>query len=267
MVVLLYAGAAGGSWAYEAYCRRTGTVSAAERADLDQRQQPPSVRHWFGTDYRGRDVFWRTVFATRTAFQVGILAGAVSIAVGVTLGAVAGYFGGVIDTLIMWVYSTFAAMPSLLFVLAFALLFGRGVTAVYLGIGLTSWVGLCRVIRGECMRLRSEPFVEAARVQGLAPGRIIFRHLLPNTMHLVIVFFTIRFAGAVLTEVIVSFLGLGAQFAPSWGVMIAAARERLWQGVWWEMAAATAAMFGLVLAVNVLGDALRDVLDPRLREF
>ncbi len=264
-VILLYGAAASGTWAYTLLCHWTGQESIAERARMEDRYLPPSTRHWLGTDYRGRDVFWRSVFATRTAFQVGFLAGAVSIAVGVSLGALGGYFGGVVDAAVVWVYSTFAAMPSLLFILSFSLILGRGTTAVYLGIGLTSWVGLCRVIRAEFIRLRSAPYVEAARAQGIGHSRIILRHILPNAVHLVIVFFTIRFAAAIMTEVIVSFLGLGVQLEPSWGVMIAEAKERLWQGVWWELAGATTAMFCLVLAVNILGDALRDVLDPRLR--
>ncbi|NOY82830.1 MAG: ABC transporter permease [Kiritimatiellaeota bacterium] len=264
-VILLYGAAAFGTWGYTLLCRWTDRESIAERARMEDRYLPPSTRHWLGTDYRGRDVLWRSIFATRTAFQVGILAGAVSIAVGVSLGALGGYFGGAVDAAVVWVYSTFAAMPSLLFILSFSLVLGRGTTAVYLGIGLTSWVGLCRVIRAEFIRLRSAPYVEAARAQGIGHGRIILRHILPNALHLVIVFFTIRFAAAIMTEVIVSFLGLGVQLEPSWGVMIAEAKERLWQGVWWELAGATTAMFGLVLAVNILGDALRDVLDPRLR--
>ena len=265
VVFAAYAAAAAASWGATHWAHVRGKETAAEQADLERRHRPPSRTHWMGTDYRGRDVFWRAVFATKTAFRVGILAGLISIAVGVVLGALGGYLGGPADTVVVWLYSTFAAMPTLLFILTFALLLGRGTTAVYLGIGLTSWVGLCRVIRAEFIRLRDVPFVEAARAQEIPPLRIMFRHILPNAMHLVIVFFTIRFDMAVMTEVIVSFLGLGVQLEPSWGVMIAEAKERLWQGVWWELAAATMAMFGLVLAINVLGDTLRDLLDPRLR--
>ena len=263
--LIAYGLAATGGLVYSVFAPRTGRPLLTERQDMSQRFQPPSRNHWFGTDYLGRDVFWRTVFATKTAFHVGILAGAISILLGVTLGAVSGYFGGIVDAAVVWLYSTFAAMPTLLFILTFALLLGRGTTSVYIGIGITSWVALCRVVRAEFIRLRDLPYIQAARVQGIGDWRIMTRHILPNTMHLIIVFFTLRFGLAVMTEVIVSFLGLGVQLEPSWGVMIAEAKERLWQGVWWEMAAATAAMFGLVLALNLLGDALRDILDPRLR--
>ena len=264
-VVCIYGFTAFGVSLYEACCRVTGQPSVAETGSVSERSRPPGRGHWLGTDYRGRDVFWRALFATKTAFRVGILAGVISLVVGVSLGAVGGYFGGAPDLLVVWLYSTFAAMPTLLFILSFSLLIGRGTAAVYLGIGLTSWVGLCRVIRAEFMRLRDAEYVESARAQGVGHARLIARHILPNTAHLVIVFFTIRFAAAVMTEVIVSFLGLGVQLEPSWGVMIAEAKERLWQGCWWELAAATGLMFGLVLAVNMLGDALRDLLDPRLR--
>lgn len=265
-ILLLYAIAAAGAWSCQAVARSTGSLTPAAREHPQARFQPPSAQHWFGTDYLGRDVFWRTLFGVKTAVYVGLVAGLISLLVGVTLGAIGGYFGGLVDLAVMWLYSTFAAMPALLFILALALLLGRGLTAVYIGIGLTSWVGLCRVIRGEYMRLRDLPYVQAARSQGLGHLRIMLRHILPNTAHLIIVFFTLRFSLAIMTEVIVSFLGLGVQLEPSWGVMIAEAKERLWQGIWWEMAAATGAMFLLVLALNILGDALRDILDPRLED-
>lgn len=263
-VLLLYGLLAVGVWTYQGTAKLAGFVPVVEKSDSARHLQPPSPAHPFGTDYLGRDVFWRTVFGVKTAVYVGVLAGLISIAVGVSLGAIGGTFGGWVDTVVMWIYSTFASMPALLFILAFALLLGRGIAAVYIGIGLTSWVGLCRVIRAECMRLRDMPYIQAARTQGVGTWRIIWKHLLPNTMHLIIIFFTLRFSIAVMTEVIVSFLGLGVQLEPSWGVMIAEAKERLWQGVWWEMTFATAAMFIMVLALNLLGDALRDVLDPRL---
>ncbi len=138
--------------------------------------------------------------------------------------------------------------------------------ALYLGIGITGWVTLCRVVRAETMKLREAAYVQAAKVAGCGNFRIIFKHIIPNLFHLVIIYFTLRFAYAVMTEVIVSYLGLGVQLAPSWGVMIADGQTRLWRGIWWEVATATAFMFFLVLALHLLGDALRDRLDPRLRQ-
>ena len=141
-----------------------------------------------------------------------------------------------------------------------------GMLAVYLAIGLTSWVTLCRVVRSETMRLRTMPYIAAARVAGVSSPMIVLRHIIPNVFHLVIIYFTLTFAGAIMSEVIVSYLGFGVQNAPSWGVMISDGQERLWRGIWWEIAAATCFMFVLVLALNVLGDALRDALDPRHRQ-
>lgn len=223
------------------------------------------LEHPLGTDGLGRDVLQRTIQGTRIAFQVGIVTSLIAIPIGLFLGLLAGYFGGRVDDFIVWLYSTFASIPGLLFILAIAMVVGRGLLGVYLGIGLTTWVGLCRLIRGEVIKHRERPYVEAARALGLSPARIMFRHITPNVFHIVLVTFTLRFPAAVNTEVIMSFLGIGIQGEPSWGIMISNARLRLWHGVWWEMAAATVAIFGIVLAFNLLGDALRDALDPRLR--
>ena len=284
-VVLLYLAAAVGTELYAVYCDHCRITPIYQIADDNARYAPPSPEHWLGTDYQGRDVFWRALAGSATAVKVGIIASLISAVIGVALGAVAGFYGGKFDDWVVWLYSTFASMPTLLFILAFALLVSRnflspgmmrcaeavgtvlraepGMLAVYLAIGLTGWVTLCRVVRGETMRLRTMPYIAAARVAGVSSPVIIWRHILPNVFHLVIIYFTLSFAGAIMLEVIVSYLGFGVQAAPSWGVMISDGQERLWRGIWWEIAAATAFMFGLVLARNVLGDALRDALDPR----
>lgn len=221
--------------------------------------------HPLGTDNLGRDVFQRTVQGTRIAFQVGIITSCIAIPIGVILGCLAGYFGGRTDDFIVWFYSTFASIPGLLFILAIAMVVGKGLLGVYLGIGLTTWVGLCRLIRGEVMKHKTRSYVLAARALGFGPWRIMFHHILPNIFHIVIISFSIRFPAAISTEVFMSFLGIGVQGEPSWGIMISNARLRLWQGVWWEMTFVTLAIFLIVLAFNLFGDALRDALDPRLR--
>ncbi|MEI6515434.1 MAG: ABC transporter permease, partial [bacterium] len=142
---------------------------------------------------------------------------------------------------------------------------GKGMLGVYLGIGLTTWVGLCRLLRGEVMKHRERAYVMAARALGYSSWRIIFRHILPNVFHIVLITFSIRFPAAIGTEVFMSFLGIGVQGEPSWGIMISNARLRLWQGMWWEMTAVTVAILVVVLAFNLVGDALRDALDPRSR--
>ncbi|OGV45499.1 MAG: hypothetical protein A2X46_00600 [Lentisphaerae bacterium GWF2_57_35] len=235
--------------------------------NLSVRYQAPNLlsAHPLGTDGLGRDVLQRLVQGTRIAFRVGLATSMIAIPIGVLLGCLAGYFGGKTDDVIVWIYSTFASIPGLLFILAIAMVVGRGLMGVYLGIGLTTWVGLCRLVRAEVMKHRTRPYVLAARALGMGPFRIIFNHILPNIFHVVIVTFTLRFPASIGTEVFMSFLGIGVQGEPSWGTMISSARLRLWQGIWWEMTFVTLAIFGIVLAFNLLGDALRDALDPRLR--
>ena len=287
LALALYIAAGVAGECYSFYCRSVGAVPVYKTGDMKDAYSPPSGNHVLGTDYRGRDVFWKAFFGIGTALKVGIIGSLFSALIGTILGVAAGYFGGRVDDFVVWLYSVFASVPTLLFILAFALLLRKGfltptlarvfdavsngmntepgMLALYLGIGLTGWVSLCRVSRSEAMRLRERAYVQASKNLGFGHLRIITRHILPNLFHIVIIYFTMRFAYAVMTEVIVSYLGMGVQLEPSWGVMIADGQQRLWRGVWWEIAAATGFMFFLVLSLHVLGDFLRDALDPKLR--
>ncbi len=269
-------------------CRSKKIVPVYNQGNMALRYQPPSSKHIAGTDFMGRDVFIRAIAGVSTAIKVGASASIISSLIGVLLGAFAGFYGGKLDDFVVWIYSTFASMPTLLFILAFALLVSKGflcaplakafattattlntdsrMLALYLAIGITGWVTLCRVVRAETLKLREAPYIQAAKVAGQNSFKIIFKHIFPNLVHLVIIYFTIRFAYAIMTEVIVSYLGLGVQLAPSWGVMIADGQDGLWRGIWWEIATATGFMFFLVLSLHVLGDSLRDLLDPRLKQ-
>ena len=231
----------------------------------DARYLPPSLSHPMGTDNLGRDVAQRLVQGSRIAFLVGIMTSLIAIPLGLVLGLLGGYFGGKVDSLVVWLCATVASMPGLLFILAISLIAGQGLLGIYLGIGLTTWVGVCRTIRAEVMKHRDRAYVQAARVLGYSHLRIMFRHILPNVAHIILIQFSIRFPGAVATEVFISFLGIGVQGEPSWGIMINNARLRLWQGIWWEMTFVTLAIFTLVLVFNHLADELRDLLDPALR--
>ena len=228
----------------------------------------------FGTDFLGRSTLRKTLYGTKTSITVALCASIISLLIGVPLGAAAGYFRGWIDDVVVWLVTTLNTIPYILLVMAFAVvlkdrtLFGlhlRGATAVYLAMGLTSWVGIARLIRGEIMKRKESEYVLAARAIGCSSWRIILLHLLPNVFHIIIINFSLRFVGFIHAEVILSFLGLGETDKPSWGAMIDAARAELARDVWWEMAAATAAIFVLSLALNLFGDALRDCLDPKLR--
>ena len=219
-------------------------------------------RFLLGTDNLGRSVLLRLLQGARIALHVGLVASLLAVPFGTALGLLAGYCGGAVDALATWLAATVAAIPSAVLVLAVSMLVGKGLAGVYLGIGLTTWVGVYRTVRSETMKHRSRAYVQSARALGCSGPRIAVRHILPNVAHVVIVAFSLRFPAAVGTEVFMSFLGLGAQNEPSWGVMLDNARARLWQGVWWEGFFVTAAVFGLVLAANQLGDILRDRLDP-----
>jgi len=227
----------------------------------------------FGTDFLGRSTLRKTIYGAKTSITVALCASFISLLIGVPLGAVGGYFRGWVDDAVVWFYTTLGTIPYILLVMAFAVVlrenaFGwhiRGITAVYLAIGLTSWVGICRLIRGEIIKRKESEYVLAARALGCSHRRIIFKHLLPNVFHVIIINFSLRFVGFIHAEVILSFLGLGETDKPSWGAMIDAARTELARNVWWEMAAATLAIFFISLALNIFGDALRDCLDPKLR--
>ncbi len=238
---------------------------AYNTVDMSARYSPPCREHWLGTDNLGRSVALRLVQGTRIAFHVGIMTSLIAIPLGVFLGLMGGYFGGKIDSLVVWLTATVASMPGLLFILAISLVAGKGLLGIYLGIGLTTWVGVCRTIRAETIKHASRAYVLAAKTLGYSHARIMFRHILPNVAHIILIQFSLRFPSAVSTEVFISFLGIGVQGEPSWGVMINNARLRLWQGVWWELAFTTLAIFGLVLSFNHLADYLRDRLDPALR--
>ena len=220
---------------------------------------------WLGTDNLGRSVARRLVQSARIAFIVGIFTSAIAIALGVVLGLVGGYYGGKTDSFVVWLCASVASMPGLLFILAISLVVGKGLCGVIAGIALTTWVGVCRTVRAEVIKHVQRAYVQAAKTLGYGDCRIMFGHILPNVAHIVLIQFSIRFPSSVSTEVFISFLGIGAQDEPSWGIMINNARLRLWQGVWWEMAFTTLAIFILVLVFNHLADYLRDRLDPALR--
>ena len=235
------------------------------RAFTQSHQPAGQPLYLLGSDNLGRDVLQRLVQGARIAFHVGIITSLIAIPLGVILGCLGGYFGGRMDSLVVWFCATVASMPGLLFILAIAMVVGQGLLGVYLGIGLTTWVSVCRNVRGEVIKHRGRAYVQAAQVLGYSHARIMFRHILPNVTHIILIAFSIRFPASVATEVFISFLGIGVQGEPSWGIMINNARLRLWQGVWWEMTFVTLAIFALVLAFNHLADALRDMLDPALR--
>jgi peptide/nickel transport system permease protein len=224
-----------------------------------------SLQLSLGTDIFGRSVLYKVIHGTRIAMSVGLISSLISIPIGVTLGALAGYFGGWIDDVIVWFYTTLSSIPNIMLLIAVAYVLGKGLTSIYVALGITAWVGLARVIRGEFIKHKNRDYVVAAESLGAGHVSRIFRHILPNVSHFIIINLSIQFMSAIKSEVILSFLGLGVQGQPSWGVMIDDARLELSRGVWWQLAGATLAMFFVVLAFNILGDSLRDALDPKIK--
>jgi peptide/nickel transport system permease protein len=255
-------------YAIIALAAKFGWIAAGWAKPVGAPYSPPSfesLKLCMGTDIFGRSVFYKVIHGARVAMSVGFVSSLISIPIGVGLGAVAGYFGKWVDDAVVWFYSVLSSIPNILLLLAIAFVVGKGIMAVYIALGATSWIGLCRVIRGEVLKHKNRDYVVAADSLGASHSSRIFKHILPNVSHFVIISTSINFMGAIKAEVILSFLGLGVQNQPSWGVMIDDAKLELARGVWWELAAATFAMFFIVLAFNILGDALRDALDPKIK--
>jgi ABC-type dipeptide/oligopeptide/nickel transport system permease subunit len=229
---------------------------------------PPVWGHWstlFGTDIFGRSVFYKTIQGALVAMSVGFVAALISMPIGVILGASAGYFGKLIDEFVVWLYTTVSSIPQILLLMAITWSLGKGISSIYIALGVTSWISLARVIRGEFIKHTTRDYVVAAESLGASHYSRIFKHILPNVSHFVIIDFSINFMSAIKSEVILSFLGLGVQGRPSWGVMIDDSKLELSRGVWWQLAGATFGMFFIVLAFNLLGDSLRDALDPKIK--
>jgi len=227
---------------------------------------PFSLEHPFGTDIQGRDVLARAVHGAATALSVGFIASSIALVIGITLGALAGYYGGKVDALIVWLYTTIDSIPYILLIPSLTFVLGRGLVNVYIAVGVTSWVTLCRLVRAEFMKHKSRDYVLAAEALGAGDGRKIFRHILPNVAHIGFVQFGLGFVSAIKFEVILSYLGVGVDpTTPSWGIMLDDAKLELSRPFWGNLTAATLFMFFLVLAFNLFNDALRESLDPKLK--
>ena len=221
--------------------------------------------HLLGTDILGRDVVYRALKGARVALLIGAFTSLLVIPIALLFGVSAGYFGRRIDDGVFFLITVLASVPSLLLLIALIMALGRGTLQVCIALGVTGWVQFCRIARGETLKLREADYVDAARALGVSDTKIIVRHILPNIAHLIIITFALSFTGLVLSETILSYLGIGLE--GSWGQMIDQARNELSRTpiVWWNLAGASVLLFALVLAVNVIADAMRDIADPRTR--
>ncbi len=235
-------------------------------------QAPLSFQHPFGTDFKGEDVYSQIVYGAKAAFLVGIGATAIAIAIAVLIGLVAGYFGGWIDNVLMRLTEVFLVLPFLLILIVFLRVFATkfptgtaGLWIIILIIGIFSWSGAARIIRGEVLHVREFEYVAASRQIGASGSRILFRHLFPNVLHVIIVLATLQVSASILTEAAVSFLGFGDTNSITWGQQLTNASSSVRQA-WWVGAFPGIFVTLLVMGFNLLGNGLRDALDPRLRE-
>jgi peptide/nickel transport system permease protein len=234
--------------------------------NVGERLRPPSAAHVFGTDDFGRDVFSRVVWGAQLAVRLGTLSVLVAVSGGIVLGLLAGYYGGWVDQLISRVFDVIFAFPYLLFAIAIIAILGPSLDNLIVALGIFGWAGYGRVIRGSVLSARQREYVEAARAIGARATRIMARHILPNVIAPVIILSATRFGGALLAGSGLSFIGLGVPIPqPEWGAIMATGREYM-GSAWWVTVFPGLLIAVAVLGVNLLGDGLRDVLDPRLRD-
>jgi peptide/nickel transport system permease protein len=233
------------------------------RQDLATRLQPPGASHWFGTDELGRDLFSRVANGARITLYIVALVGAIVVPIGLLVGTVSGYLGGVVDIVLMRITDIFLAFPRLILALAFVAALKPGIENAVIAIALTSWPPYARIARAETITVRNAAYIKAAQMQGASSLRILWRHIVPLCASSVIVRLTLDMAGIILTAAGLGFLGLGAQPPmPEWGAMISSGREYLLDQ-WWVSTIPGIAIFVVSLGFNLLGDGLRDVLDPK----
>lgn len=233
-----------------------------------------TLRMSLGTDRQGRSIMVRGLYSIKVAIQVGLVVAIISVIVGTLVGAAAAYFGGWVDNVVVWLYTTLSSVPDLVLLAVLVFMFTGSMfddvtkpylslVPVYVAMCATFWIGTCRVIRGEVMKLKELEYVQAATALGFSRIYILLKHVVPNTVHLMFINFSLLFIAAIKFEVILSFLGLGVKVGPSWGRMIQESTAEVIKGNFWQIGAATGFMFFLVLAFNIVSDALQDAFDPK----
>lgn len=236
------------------------------KQSLADRLQHPSAQHWLGTDELGRDVLSRIIYGARISLTIGLIPTLISMAIGTILGMCAGFYGGKVDFIIMRLADVMLAFPSLLLAMVVMYTMGGGLINIFIALSLVNWASTARVVRSQTLSLKEKEYVEAARSIGVKKWTIMFRHILPNCLPSLIVLFTLNIPSAILSEASLSFLGVGAQPpSASWGLMVVRGKKYLFTEPWLSIAPSVAIMI-VVMAFNFLGDGLRDVLDPYLKE-
>ena len=238
---------------------------APDALDLDSLRQPPGRAHLLGTDSKGRDILSRVVSGARISLSVGIIASVLSLCIGIFFGLIAGYFGGRVDAFLSQVFDIFLAFPSLLLAIGISAVMTPGLTSAMLAITLVGWAGFARLVRGITLSLKEQTYVEASQALGASSARILYRHILPNALPLILVAGSLRVGGFILLEAALSFLGLGIKPpGAAWGAMVNDGYRYLTTNPFLSLVPGFCVML-VVLAFNLVGDGLRDALDPRLR--
>ena len=236
-----------------------------EKQALSERLLSPSLKHWWGTDQYGRDIFTRCVYGCRVSLSVGIISQLIATIIGYFMGVTAGYVGGKTDDAISFVMQVFSSFPFLLFAMALMYALGPGITNLYISLGLLSWASTAKLIRGQVMQLKGHEYIQACKVDGGSTLRIILKHLFPNCIPMLIVSITLGIPGAILSEASLSYLGLGVPSPkPSWGSMIAESQDFIRSNTYYSLFPGLCIIV-TVMAFNMMGDGLRDALDPKLR--
>ncbi len=268
------------------YALRPLIPHAPQRSDLRSRFSPPAItqvfskdeqgggelaprakKHWLGTDDRGRDILSRMIWGTRISMTVGFVAVGISTFLGIIIGCLAGYYGGVVDMIIQRIIEIFICFPVFILILALIAFLPPSIYNIMIVLGITGWTRVARLVRGEFLKLRSSDYAIAAKATGLSDSRIMFRHLLPNALAPVLVSATFGVAGAILIESALSFLGFGVPPpTASWGEILLQSKNNLHRGAWWLVTFPGVAIFLTVTSFNLVGEGLRDAMDPRLRQ-
>ena len=236
-----------------------------EKQALSERLLSPSLKHWWGTDQYGRDIFTRCVYGCRVSLSVGIISQLIATIIGYFMGVTAGYVGGKTDDAISFVMQVFSSFPFLLFAMALMYALGAGITNLYISLGLLSWASTAKLIRGQVMQLKGQEYIQACKVDGGSTLRIILKHLFPNCIPMLIVSITLGIPSAILSEASLSYLGLGVPSPkPSWGSMIAESQDFIRSNTYYSLFPGLCIIV-TVMAFNMMGDGLRDALDPKLR--
>jgi oligopeptide transport system permease protein len=232
---------------------------------LEQANQPPSSSHWFGTDNLGRDIFVRVLYGARISLSIGIVASLINLTIGVVYGGISGFFGGRVDSIMMRIVDILYSIPVLLYVILLMVVLEPGLTNIFIALGIAYWLRMARIVRGQILSIKEQEYVLAARTIGADHWRILFRHLIPNSMGPIIITMTLAIPEAIFTEAFLSFIGLGVS-APmaSWGVLASEGVTSL-RSYPFQLFFPALAISITMLAFNFLGDGLRDALDPRMR--